>query len=69
MFRLVRTIIRYLYCEILKKTSVQLTFMCQGIANIVVNDDQLDATILAYLFLHNLLYMFRAMFSPIIRST
>ena len=34
-----------------------------------VNDDQQDATILAYLFIPNQLYMFRAMSSPIIRST
>ena len=36
---------------------------------IFVNDDQQDATILAYLFIPNQLYMFRAMSSPIIRST
>jgi len=36
---------------------------------IIVNDDQQDATILAYLFIPNQLYMFRAMSSPIIRST
>ena len=35
----------------------------------IVNDDQQDATILAYLFIPNQLYMFRAMSSPIIRST
>ena len=34
-----------------------------------VNDDQQDATILAYLFIPNQLYMLRAMFSPIIRNT
>ena len=32
-------------------------------------DDQQDATILVYLFIPNQLYMFRAMSSPIIRST
>jgi len=36
---------------------------------VVANDDQQDATILVYLFIPNQLYMFRAMFSPIIRST
>ena len=36
---------------------------------VIVNDDQEDATILAYLFIPNQLYMFRAMSSPIIRST
>ena len=34
-----------------------------------VNDNQQNATILAYLFIPNQLYMFRAMSSPIIRST
>jgi len=37
--------------------------------SIIVNDDQQDATILAYLFIPNQLYMFLAMSSPIIRST
>jgi hypothetical protein len=32
----------------------------------IVNDDQQDATILAYLFIPNQLYMFRAMYSPIV---
>jgi len=36
---------------------------------VIVNDDQEDATILVYLFIPNHLYMFRAMSSPIIRST
>jgi len=36
---------------------------------IIVNDDQQDATILAYLFIPNQLHVFRAMSSPIIRST
>jgi len=36
---------------------------------VIVNDDQQDATILAYLFISNQLYMFRAMSSPIIRCT
>jgi len=35
----------------------------------IVNDDQQDATILAYLFIPNELYMFRAVSLPIIRST
>jgi len=30
--------------------------------SLIVNDDQQDATILAYLFIPNQLYMFRAMF-------
>jgi len=37
--------------------------------SITKNDDQQDATTLAYLFIPNQLYMFRAMSSPIIRST
>ena len=36
---------------------------------ITVTDDQQDATILVYLFIPNQRYVFRAMFSPIIRST
>ena len=36
---------------------------------IIVNDDQQDATILAYLFIPNQLYMFQAMSLLIIRST
>jgi len=35
---------------------------------VIVNYDQQDATILAYLFIPDQLYMFRAKFSPIIRS-
>jgi len=46
-----------------------LTFVYQCIASIIVNDDQQDATILAYVFIHNQLYMFWEMSSPIIRST
>ena len=46
-----------------------LTLVYPCIISIIVNDDQLDATILFYLFIPNKLYMFRAMFSPIIRST
>jgi len=36
---------------------------------IIVNADQQDATILAYLLIPNQLYIFRAMSSLIIRST
>jgi len=36
---------------------------------VVINDDQQDATVLAYLFIPNQLYMFRAMSSPIVGST
>jgi hypothetical protein len=36
---------------------------------VIINEYQQDATILAYLFIPNQLYMFRAMSSPIIRST
>ena len=37
--------------------------------HVFVNDDQQDATILAYLFIPNQLYLFRAISLPIIRST
>ena len=46
-----------------------LTFICLCIASIIVNDDQQDATVLAYLFIPNQLHTFRAISSPIIRST
>ena len=46
-----------------------LTFVYPCIASIIVNDDQQDATILAYLFIPNQLCTFLAMSSPIIRST
>ena len=36
---------------------------------VIVNGEQQDVTILAYLFIPNQLYMFLAMSSPIIRST
>jgi len=39
------------------------------IASIIINDNQQDATILAYLFIPNQLYMFRAMSSPIMGNT
>jgi len=44
-------------------------FVYPSIASITVNDDQQDATILVYLFIHNQLYMFRVMSLPIIMST
>jgi len=37
--------------------------------NLIVNDDQQDATIYVYLIIPSQLYMFREKFSPIIRST
>jgi len=40
-----------------------------AVSEMVVNVDQQDTTVLAYLFIPNQLYMFRAMSSPIIRST
>ena len=49
--------------------AINLTFLCPCIISIIVNDDQQDATNLVYLFTPNQLYMFRAMSSPIIRST
>jgi len=56
--------------EVEKKTAlICLTFMCPCIPNIIVNDDQQDAIILAYLFMPNQFHMFRGMSLPIIRST
>ena len=46
-----------------------LTLVFPCIVSITVNDDQQDATILAYLFIPNPLYMFRAMSAPIVKST
>jgi len=46
-----------------------LTFVCPYILSITVNDDQQDATLLAYFLIPNQLYMFRAMSSPIVRGT
>jgi len=37
--------------------------MYLSIASIIVNDDQQDATILAYLFIHNQLCVFWAVFA------
>ena len=48
------TILQYIY---------YLTFVCPCIVSIIVNDDQQDATILAYLFILNQLYVFRAVFA------
>ena len=44
-------------------------FACPYVISIIVNDDQKDANILAYLFVPNQLYTFRTMSSPIIRIT
>ena len=46
-----------------------MTSVCPCIVSIIVNDDQQDVIILVYLFIPNQLYMFRAMSSPIIKST
>ena len=48
---------------------IKLTFVRPCILSIIVNVDQQDETILAYLFTPNQLYMFRAMSSPIVRGT
>ena len=44
-------------------------FQLVEILHIIVNDDKQDATISVYLFIPSQLYTFRAMSSPIIRST
>ena len=49
-----------IYCQV---------WHCNTDLNIIVNDDQQNATILAYLFIPSQFYMFRAMSSSIIRST
>jgi len=48
---------------------MNLMFVCPCIASIIANDNQQVATILVYLFIPNQLYIFWAMFLPIIRST
>ena len=49
--------------------TIQFLPCSKDISSTTVNDDQQDAIILAYLFIPNQLYVFRAMSSPIIRST
>ena len=46
-----------------------LTSVCLSIVSIIEIDNQKDVTILVDLFIPNQLYMLRAMFSPIVRST
>ena len=58
-----------IFCYLLSILLTNLTFVYPWVPSIIVNDDQQDATILAYLFIPNQLYMFRAMSSPIFRST
>jgi len=60
---------KYFFLNRTAQYSKILTFVCPCIVSIIVNDDQQDATILAYLFIPNKLCMFWAMSSPIIRST
>ena len=52
-----------------EQEKAHLAYVCPCIVSIIVIYDQQDATILVYLFIPNQLYMFRAMSSPIIRST
>jgi len=54
---------------IITQIVIHMTFLCPFIISIIVIDDKKYATILVYLFIPNQLYMFRAIFSPIIRST
>jgi len=63
--------LKYLYTKVLHliNNDINLMFVCPYTVRIIVNDDQQDATILAYLFIPNQLYMFRVMSWPIIRST
>ena len=70
------------FCEFRRKKEPQFSYGCKfilvrtvnrvtfwGKTNLIVNDGQKDPSVLAYLFIPNQLYMFRAMYSPIIRST
>ena len=66
----------YLYCmcgqqnlRFVTSVILDITSVCPWVVGIIVNDDQQDATILVYLFNPNQPYVFRAMSSPIIRST
>jgi len=53
----------------MKREMHTVTFVYLCIISIAVNDDQKAENILSYLFISNQLYMFRAMYSPIIIST
>jgi len=55
--------------EHMKREMHTVTFVYLCIISIAVNDDQKAENILSYLFISNQLYMFRAMYSPIIIST
>ena len=46
---------------------LSLSIKCEELPNLIVNDDQQDATSLAHLFIPNQLYIFWAISSPIIR--
>ena len=59
---------RYISCLLLTSTLCSLNVHVSMHRSMTVNDDQQDATIQVYLFIPGQLYMFRAMFSPIIRS-
>ena len=50
------------------KATLGLTSICPCIVSIIVNDDQKYTTILAYLFIPNQRYMFRAKTSSETRS-
>jgi len=56
--------------ELMEKRQFSENYFTSNISrSIIPNDDQKDPTILAYLFIPNQLYMFRAMCSPIITRT
>jgi len=63
----------YVYLQLRDDTSEKLRLILlpskHVVSIIIVNDDEQDATILIQLFIPNQLYMFRAMFSPTVRST
>jgi len=65
----VLTATRVLFSQIRNGFLDKLVVYIYTNSNVIVNDDQQVATILAYLFIPNQFYIFRAMSSPIIRST
>ena len=60
---------RLVWYKIAGSLAINLTSACPCIIVITVINDQQDATMLACLFISNQLYMFRVLYSPIIRST
>jgi len=64
-----RTVVYSSTVLLLRIACSNLTFLCPCIFSIIVVNGQQDATIFDYLFIPNQLYMFRALYSLILRST